>query len=458
MIDVDRSYGESGPQSFKRTAIKTTASLVAYAAFFAGGVSPQIRKPPELPERPVASVSKIYDLDVLMVDAGGSTRKYRDDEVLSTLEDTGELIDTATGGAVLLGEIDMTHTTVLPEATESNVRNRDCYEGNQLVELGEQRRSERGIGATTMTLLILNELSDCGEGGAVAYGGTNISAYNQISPRTFAHEWAHGWGNGHQLQVDCTETYLDDNGVEAHGLKAERAEPIRTSFETGCGPRRTINGSVEGYSSYKSIMGSGSPDHLKQFYSPHELNQIYPERFRMPEYTDPYGKHYLTMDEKGIIGIKIPLPEKHALKWLRDMFRPIPYKPINENITHLAFGLQYADQSADETNIYDPHANFDIYPVAIGEKYSYLLDTQLLTLLPDFPRTDEQRVYLKNKESFLAEPIIYMDDELDIVVSIGRDDTRDYAPYVIVQSFEETQAKRAALQEEVDYRNAKTVK
>ena len=307
----------------------------------------------------------------------------------------------------------------------------------------------------TMTLLVLNGPSSCGGQGAAAFMGTNISFYNQLSERTVSHELSHNWGNGHQMVVDCSKPFRDaDGNIGMRRVAFYDAGSIQQSFKDGCGIQKDIDGRPMGYASYESVMGSGKPRDLGQLYSPHELNRIYPERFRMPELADPYGKHYLSMDEGGNIGIKIPVPEKHALTWIRDMFRPVPLLPVDETITGLAFGLQYKAYAGEDIDITDPAANFAINPVALGKRQSYVVDTQLFSDLGSYPHTADEREAYRQAPSYIKAPIIYMDEELDLVVSIGRDSEKNYAPYVLVQTYEETKAKRKDLKEEVEKRNA----
>ena len=107
----------------KKVVRKTAASMLAHAAFSGSVLAPLApRETHALSDQLPAPLVKTYDLDVLMVETGGSQPKFADDDVRATLEETGELIDQTTGGAVQFGEIDMTHVTVTPEKSGTAAR------------------------------------------------------------------------------------------------------------------------------------------------------------------------------------------------------------------------------------------------------------------------------------------------------------------------------------------------
>lgn len=449
--------------TLKTVGKKTLAALVAQAALLVGSSEAATMKPAaaEFGQGTNALPTKIVDLNVVVVDAGtGGARKYTNDHVMTVLHETDAAINIATAGSVKFGDITLESTTLAPQGkTASDVKkpSEPCYTGSQLFELGRQQEQKRQLGAQAMTLLVLNERNDCGGGGAAAFMGTGISFYNNFYPRVVAHELGHNWGNGHQLSVDCTVPERREHGEEGWRYQFLRAEPIQDSIASGCGLRYRLDGEVDNYASTKSVMGSGDVSLLRQLYLPHELNRIYPGRFPMTELSPdaPYGKYYLSMSEGGIGGVKIPLKAKNSLDGEHILNR-MERLPDDERITHIAFELQYNEQNRGTEGFIDitnPYADAAIYPVALGQMQSYRIDTQLFDRLPDYPLACYAGESRYTPPSYIAEPIIYIDSQLDIVVSIGRDGAQ---PYVLVQKPSESREKLAQLQKEVEYRNKLT--
>lgn len=435
---------------------KLVATVVAQAALFATPLAfrGMYDTSPEAPPS-VLQTAKTYDLDVVLVDAGGTDKKYTDEEITQQVQDAAEALSATTDDSVRFGDIDFDHITLLPAGEGGAVRPEKCYGTDEIRKEMGKYEAQRRLGAQTMTLFVLNELSGCDHGaGAVAFMGTRLSYYNQASAKNFLHELGHNWGNGHQMVIDCTTPAPTADDKASRRVLFYHAESISKSFKKGCGLQRDVSGKVNEYSSPSSVMGYANSRISSQFYTPNELNRINPERFKMLELSNPYGRHYLSMKEGGVMGIKIPLPPGHALKGIRDMFRPVPYLPIDEDISAISFGLQYKDKGGEigcGNDITNPAADYDIQPIALGKTQSYVLNTQMFDQLPLYPRDGDERAMVRPQ--YMQKPIIYMDEQLDLVVSIGRDQDRNFAPFVEVRRYSETALSREILSEEVAKRN-----
>lgn len=459
---VDQAPIHPYADTLKTFGKKTFAALVAQAALLSGPSTAATMKSTaaEFGQGPNVLPTKIVDLDVTMVDAGtGGAQKYTKDHVMTVLDEADTAINVATAGSVKFGDITVDSTTLRPQGkTTSTTRkpSEQCYTDGQLLELGrlrEERRKQQ-LGTHAMTLLVLNERSSCTPAGGAAFMGTDISYYNQLYPKVVPHELGHNWGNGHQLMVDCTVPERREHGEEGWRYRFFHAEPIQASITNGCGLRYHLDGEVDNYASIKSVMGSGDVSLLRQFYLPHELHRIYPGRFHMMELSPdaPYGKYYLSMSEGGIGGVKIPLKAKNPLDG-EHVLNQMEQLPDSERITHIAFELQYSEQdrhAEGPIDITNPYADAAIYPVALGQTQSYRIDTQLFGRLPDYPLACYDGEPRRSPPSYIVEPIVYIDSQLDIIVSIGRDGAQ---PYVLVQKPSESREKLAQLQKEVAYRN-----
>lgn len=452
------SYGEAfnAGQPIERLKVagkKVISAAMAHVALFSGPIIHRETAVDSFAAGTVGSeMTKTYHLDLVAVDAGGTRAKYTDTQIMSEVHDADKALSITTDHSVQFGAINLDHMTLLPGDSATAFARQGCYETRQIRESLEKYEAQRALGGRTMTLFILNELNECGGGAAAAFMGTNLSFYNQFSADTILHELGHNWGNGHQMAVNCTVPNTDEEGRAVRQFLFYHAESIRDSFKKGCGIERDRHGRVNEYSSGSSVMGYAKAKTHSQFYTPNELNRINPERFKMLELTEPYGRHYVSMRKGGINGIKIPLPKDHALKRIRDMFRPIPYIPVDEDISAISFGLQYkGDATRCGDDITGLTAEYDINPIAIGKTRSYVLDTQLFDQLARYPRNNDERT--TERSVYYKEPIIYMDDQLDIVVSIGRDEKRGFAPFIDVQTYEQTKTKRAVLRKEVEKRN-----
>lgn len=111
---------ESSPSGLRIERLKTAgkkalASAMAQVALFSAPIVAHGMETRALDARMATQqTTKVYDLDIAVVDAGGKTAKYTDAYIRGEVQDAEDMLSFTTDSSVQLGRVDLHHMTMVP--------------------------------------------------------------------------------------------------------------------------------------------------------------------------------------------------------------------------------------------------------------------------------------------------------------------------------------------------------
>lgn len=295
------------------------------------------------------------------------------------------------------------------------------YSDGQLKEIYEEYANVyRHLGKVSIITLVV----DCASTETVDYGGLasryDLPPFAIIVPsrscyRVYSHEIGHllnpraaEWGRGMDHESMMTSRLEEDGEVK----QLYSLDTIQQLIADGCGLTENADGEVNGYASFRSVMGSMALQNINDklmldppgvpIYSPPEIAFLDPRR-NVRKVAPTPDKYPLSYDPDGLFGVEITLPVDHVLK-----------KILPEANT-LFFGLMVtsvddeADFESDQTN-----RIVSVFATSNGGRATTLLNISLFN-----------RIYRDGREN-----VIYADEQLGFVAVSGYADDSEYVRFI----------------------------
>lgn len=287
-------------------------------------------------------------------------------------------------------------------------------------------------------MIFVENHTACNEAGAWATLAPNdqYTVYkdglNYMLSGTIMHEVGHTLGLGHVSEFNCQIEEKDGYS------KLYDFGTIQDLIKEGC---KTVTykdgkkkGEINPYSSNESVMGSGTrwqPDSYVPAYSSVEMSKL-DKKLIIKDIPATPGKYYVSFEKGKTLGVKLHLPEDHALRAAVPNATDIVFAP---SIYGQVFSKEkdYSLESPNNINM--------IVPFVISDKHNNMtsLRTSLFTHTPTQKDCQNTPNLCDPEQGDSLQAFIYADKQLDIAVRAGID-TSGY--FVDITSLDDPNTQR----------------
>lgn len=387
---------------------------------------------------PKPETSKHLDVTILTINDPAHVQPVGKTDVIkqqraqleSTFKRANALISSETYGEYGLTVAAINPITTPPDGLDKEdgtSKPEKCYTFDQFEKINQKYADDHHLGPNDAIVDAMTSTYGCPEGGG--YAGVYFGKINNEIPQValqpgsadlgvLLHEWGHVMSLQHMSTIACLTLLSQKNPSGAEAVKPANA-PLDfydvSTLAKQCGVVKQAGNSKvnEEYYSYHSVMGKEYPAMFSSngIYSTPEFNKLDPQDYPIERVKTTPGVYMLSQNRGELHGVSIALPTNHALRKNDSSLRDITF-------TVNAPGTSTDKRSRASQN--------DINVIATGNNMSYDVDSMTMTEIPSedyYQNPPLSDVSAANKENYkqFGEPILYLDSELGIMVTGGRD-------------------------------------